>query len=75
MTKRRIRRIAVAAHVVTRLDEFRRKNGSDDDRRRAFRQAYATLRRRIELLIALPIDKLEKLELQTRLREIGQVDA
>jgi arsenate reductase len=48
--------------------------GSDDDRRRAFRQAYATLRRRIELLIALPIDKLEKLELQTRLREIGQVD-
>jgi arsenate reductase len=49
--------------------------GSDDDRRRAFRQAYATLRRRIELLIALPIDKLEKLELQTRLREIGQVDA
>jgi arsenate reductase len=49
--------------------------GNDEDRRRAFRQAYATLRRRIELLIALPIEKLEKLELQTRLREIGQVGA
>lgn len=46
--------------------------GSDEERRRAFRQAYATLRRRIELLLALPLDKLEKLELQTKLREIGQ---
>jgi arsenate reductase len=49
--------------------------GSEEDRRRAFQAAYATLRRRIELLLALPIDKLEKLELQTRLREIGQVQA
>ena len=49
--------------------------GSEEDRRRAFQHVYATLRRRIELLLALPIEKLEKLELQTRLREIGQVQA
>lgn len=49
--------------------------GTDDERRHAFRATYATLRRRIELLLALPIDKLEKLELQTRLREIGQSGA
>jgi arsenate reductase len=49
--------------------------GSDEDRRRAFRNAYATLRRRVELLIALPLDKLDKLATQTKLREIGLVGA
>jgi len=47
--------------------------GDDDERRRAFRSAYATLRRRVELLLALPLEKLEQLEAQTRLREIGRV--
>ena len=45
--------------------------GDDEARRRAFRSAYATLRRRVELLLALPLEKLEQLETQTRLREIG----
>ncbi len=49
--------------------------GSDDERRRAFRAAYATLRRRVELLLALPLDKLEKSEAQERLRAIGRVGA
>lgn len=49
--------------------------GTEEDKRRAFQQAYATLRRRVELLLSLPIDKLERLELQTRLREIGQAQA
>ena len=49
--------------------------GTDDERRRAFRAAYATLRKRVELLVALPIEKLEKLEAQARLRDIGQVVA
>lgn len=48
--------------------------GSDDERRAAFRSAYATLRRRVELLLALPLDKLERLEAQTHLREIGKVN-
>ena len=49
--------------------------GSEDDRRRAFRDAYATLRRRVELLVSLPLDKLERLEAQARLRDIGGVGA
>jgi arsenate reductase (thioredoxin) len=49
--------------------------GSDDERRAAFRSAYATLRRRVELLLALPIDKLERLETQSKVRDIGQVGA
>jgi protein-tyrosine-phosphatase len=49
--------------------------GSDDDRRRAFRDAYATLRKRVELLVALPVEKLDRVEAQAKLREIGQVVA
>jgi arsenate reductase len=49
--------------------------GSEEERRAAFRSAYATLRRRVELLLALPIDKLERLEAQTQVRAIGQAGA
>jgi protein-tyrosine-phosphatase len=47
--------------------------GGEDARRRAFLDAFATLRRRVELLVALPLDKLDRLAAQRRLREIGQV--
>ena len=49
--------------------------GSDDARRHAFHQAYLTLRKRIELLLALPLEQLEQAELQQRLRAIGEVQA
>lgn len=49
--------------------------GDEDTRKRAFVAAYATLRRRIELLLALPMDKLDHLAAQAKLREIGQVGA
>jgi protein-tyrosine-phosphatase len=49
--------------------------GDEDTRRRAFVATYATLRRRIELLLALPMEKLDRLAAQARLREIGQVGA
>ena len=49
--------------------------GTEEQRRAAFREAYATLRRRIELLLALPIEKLEDPELRMRLREIGRAGA
>jgi len=45
--------------------------GSEDERRRAFRQAFLILRRRIELFACLPFDKLRGLALQQRLNEIG----
>ena len=46
--------------------------GTDDERRRAFRETFVALRRRIELLVALPVEKLGRLALQERLKAIGQ---
>lgn len=48
--------------------------GNEDERRAAFRDAYATLRRRVELLIALPIDKLDRLASERELRAIAAAD-
>ena len=38
---------------------------------KAFKEAWLTLRRRIELLLALPLDKLDQLARQQQLRKIG----
>ena len=46
--------------------------GSDEDRRRAFRDAFFRLRRRIELLAALPLDKLRGRALKAQLEQIGR---
>jgi len=46
--------------------------GSDEDKRRAFREAAATLRRRIELLVSLPLGKLDRVAMQRELREAGK---
>jgi arsenate reductase len=45
--------------------------GDDDTKRRAFRQALQLISRRIDLMLALPVEKLERLALQERLRAIG----
>jgi len=41
----------------------------------AFRNAYRMLERRIELFLALPIEKLDRLVLTTRLKAIGRSEA
>ena len=46
--------------------------GSDEDKRRAFLKAYATLSNRINLLLSLPLAAVDRLALQGRLREIGR---
>lgn len=46
--------------------------GSDDARRAAYRDAFATLRRRVELLLALPEDKLDGLAAQSALHAIAR---
>jgi hypothetical protein len=46
--------------------------GSDDDKRRAFREAATALRRRIDLFLSLPLDKLDGLALQGKLSSIGR---
>jgi arsenate reductase (thioredoxin) len=46
--------------------------GSDEDKRKAFLQAFAVLSARIKLLLALPLDKLDRLTLKSRLDQIGK---
>jgi arsenate reductase (thioredoxin) len=45
--------------------------GSEAEIALAFRDAYRMLSRRIELFVALPIEKLDRFVLTTRLKEIG----
>jgi arsenate reductase len=45
--------------------------GTDDEKRAAFRNAMRALRRRIELLAALPLERLDRLSIQENLRRIG----
>ncbi len=45
--------------------------GGDEAKRRAFRDALLVLNRRIELMLALPIESLERLALEARMRGIG----
>lgn len=45
--------------------------GSDAEKRRAFHEAYVTLARRIDLLVAVPTERLQRLALQARVRAIG----
>ena len=45
--------------------------GDDAAKRKAFRDAYVLIRRRIELLLALPFDTLERLALEARVQAIG----
>jgi arsenate reductase len=45
--------------------------GTEDEKRRAFSDALSVMRRRIDLFASLPIDKLNRLALQQRLKDIG----
>jgi arsenate reductase len=45
--------------------------GSDTEVRKAFLDAFITLHRRIQLLLSLPIESLDSLAIQQKVREIG----
>ena len=46
--------------------------GSDDEKRNAFRDAFITLKRRIELFASLPLESLNGLAIQQHLDRIGR---
>ena len=46
--------------------------GSDDDKRHAFADAFRALSNRISIFMNLPMDKLDKLSLQKKLDAIGK---
>ena len=46
--------------------------GTEDEKRRAFLHTYTVLTRRIDMLLALPPERIERLTLGARLRDIGK---
>ncbi len=46
--------------------------GSDEKKRAAFKDAATTLRRRIELLVSLPPEKLDRMSAKRQLDELGR---
>ena len=55
------------------IDDPAAIEGSDLEKERAFATAFKQLRRRIELFISLPIDKLSEISLKAELRDIGHI--
>jgi arsenate reductase len=49
--------------------------GSEEDRRRAFFTAFTVLSNRINLLLALPMEKLDRQALSGKVRDIGKAGA
>jgi len=47
--------------------------GSEADRMLAFRQAFAALERRIKIFTSLPIEKLDRMTLRSRVEAIGRL--
>lgn len=46
--------------------------GTEDRKRRAFSETAGMLRRRIELLASLPLEKLDRLSLEKQIKDIGK---
>ncbi|RPE80960.1 arsenate reductase ArsC [Vulcaniibacterium tengchongense] len=57
------------------VDDPAAVEGDEAARRQAYFAAFAALRRRVELLVALPLDKLDRLAAQQRIRAIGEPPA
>jgi arsenate reductase len=49
--------------------------GTEEEKRRAFDDTTLTISRRLDLFLALPIDKLSRLALEKRVKDIGQATA
>ncbi len=45
--------------------------GNDEARRKVFEKVFIEIARRIELLLALPVEKLDRLALERKVRELG----
>ncbi|TAK50519.1 MAG: arsenate reductase ArsC [Betaproteobacteria bacterium] len=54
------------------VDDPARAQGTDDEKRAAFARAFAVLSARINLLLALPMEKLERSALRRQLEAIGK---
>ncbi len=57
------------------VDDPAAVHGDEETRQRAYLIAFAILRRRVELLVALPLEKLDQLATQQQVRAIGAAGA
>ncbi len=55
------------------IDDPAAVEGSDDEKRKAFFRAYNQLQHRLQIFVSLPMEKLDRLTLQKRLDEIGEL--
>lgn len=46
--------------------------GNDEARRKVFEKVFIEIARRVELMLALPVEKLDRLALERQVREIGR---
>ena len=60
---------------MSRLMKTLERQGSRYQKRAAFHSVYQGLGQRVQLLLALRVETLDRLSLQTRLREIGNTPA
>lgn len=49
--------------------------GDQEVRRKAFTRTYIEITNRIRIFLSLPLDKIDRLSLQSQLRELGQTEA
>ena len=47
--------------------------GTEEEKKRAFMDTAVTLKRRIEFMLSLPMEKLERMAIQHEVREIGKL--
>ena len=55
------------------LEDPAAAGGSDEDKRKAFFRAYTHLQHRLQIFASLPMAKLDRLSLQKRLDQIGEL--
>ncbi len=48
-------------------------DGTEAEQRKAFREAYLALENRIKILVALPIDRLDRLAIKRKVDELGRL--
>jgi arsenate reductase len=56
------------------VDDPAAAEGSEEEKRRAFRRAFRELDARIKLFVSLPLESLDQLSLKKKLAEIGRME-
>lgn len=47
--------------------------GTDEEKKQAFKEVMLSLKARVQLLASLPLERLDKMSIQTKLRELSEI--